>query len=483
RGVAIVGIHGFGAYLPITRLQRSAIHAANGWFAGGLKGLARGEKAVTGWDEDPITMAVEAARDLFGQRPRTVDGLVLASTTHVFADRQNAGVVKETLNLADNVGATDVGGSQRCATSALIAALDAAAAGRTTLHLSAERAIPNPASEGEMLSGDGAAALLVAPGAGVARLVAHHSVTMDFVDHFRATGQDASYEWEARWVRDEGFGKIAVPALRAALDQAGWTGESITHFIAPIAVRGVPDMLAQAVGIPADAVADPFITNIGHTGAAHPAFMLAHALHHARAGDRVAMIGFGQGCDALLFEATGNGAAAAPRLGVAGALARRVECANYMKYLFHRALIPLEKGARAEQDSKTALTALWRNRKTVMALVGGRCTKTGTVQFPKSDIGVNPNDHGIGTQQDYPLADITARIMTHTADLLAFSPNPPDCYGNIEFEGGGRMMAQFTDMAADDLAVGVPLRMVFRIKSFDENRHFRRYFWKAAPAF
>ncbi|MFM6854582.1 MAG: 3-hydroxy-3-methylglutaryl CoA synthase, partial [Sphingopyxis sp.] len=143
--MAIVGIHGFGAYLPITRLQRSAIHAANGWFAGGLKGLARGEKAVTGWDEDPITMAVEAARDLFCQRPRTVDGLVLASTTHVFADRQNAGVVKEALNLADNVGAMDVGGSQRCATSALIAALDAAAAGRTTLHLSAERAIPNPA--------------------------------------------------------------------------------------------------------------------------------------------------------------------------------------------------------------------------------------------------------------------------------------------------------------------------------------------------
>ena len=48
-GMSETGILGFGAYVPITRLQRSAIHAANGWFAGGLRGLAKGEKAVANW--------------------------------------------------------------------------------------------------------------------------------------------------------------------------------------------------------------------------------------------------------------------------------------------------------------------------------------------------------------------------------------------------------------------------------------------------
>src|SRR3546814_13147692 len=57
------GILSFGAYVPITRLQRSAIHATNSWFAGGLRGLAKGEKAVANWDEDSVTMALEAARD------------------------------------------------------------------------------------------------------------------------------------------------------------------------------------------------------------------------------------------------------------------------------------------------------------------------------------------------------------------------------------------------------------------------------------
>lgn len=474
------GIHGFGAYVPVTRLQRSAIHAFNGWFAGGLKGLAKGEKAVSGWDEDPITMAVEAARDLYADGPRNAEAVTLASTTHVFADRANAGVVKEALNLPDAVMTLDAGGSQRCGTSSLIAALDAAAAGRTTLHLAAERTAPKPASEREMTAGDAAAAILVGPGEGLARLIAHHSVTMDFVDHFREAGEASDYDWEARWVRDEGFAKIAVPALKAALAKAGLDGGHVARLIVPVAVRGIPELLAKSAGIAPEAISDTLGAVIGHAGAAQPTLMLAHALETAKTGDILCLVGFGQGCDILLFEATRAGAR--PRLGVSGWLARRRESHNYGQYLFHRDLLPLEKGMRAEHDSKTALTALWRNRKAVMALVGGRCTRTGTIQFPKTDVSVNPNDHAIRTQEDYPLADVPARILTYTADALTFSPDPPSCYGNIEFAGGGRMMAEFTDMAPDALEVGTDLRMMFRIKSFDELRGFRRYFWKAAPA-
>ncbi len=480
--MTIVGIHGFGAYIPQTRLQRAAIHAANGWFAGGLRGLAKGEKAAASWDEDPITMAVEAARDLFADRRRELDSITLASTTHVFADRQNAGVIKEALNLSDATGALDAGGSQRCGTSSLIVACDAAAAGKVTLHLSAERSIPAPASEREMVAGDAAAAILVGPGAGLARLIGSHSVTADFVDHFRESGEDASYDWEARWVRDEGYGKIMAPAIVAGLAKFGIGGDAITRLIVPIAVRGVPEMLAKAAGISADAITDDLGATVGHSGAAHPALMLAHALETASPGDKLLLVAFGQGCDMLLFEATDAVASARPRLCVSGWLARRTESTNYMKYLFHRGQIALERGPRAEHDSKTALTALWRNRKVVMALVGGRCTKTGTVQFPMSEVSVNANDHAVRTQEEYPLADVPARIMTYTADALTYSADPPDCYGNIEFEGGGRMMAQFTDIAPDALDVGVPMRMMFRIKSFDELRGFRRYFWKAAPA-
>ncbi len=481
--MSIIGITAFGAYIPMLRLQRSAIHAANSWFAPGLRGLARGERAMANWDEDAITMAVEAARDGLGQRPRApLSAILFASTSAPFADRQNAGIVKEALNLPDSIAALDAGGGLKAGTSALLLALQGASAG-PRLVVAAEKRKARPASESEMLQGDGAACLLVGTGAAsgdlVAHFIGHHSVTADFIDHFRQSGADFDYGWEARWIREEGHGKLALDALKSGLQALGVSPERITHFIGP-AARGVPEMLAKKAGIRPEAVRDTLSTTVGDTGAAHPLLLLAHCLETAQAGDIIALLSFGQGVDLLLFEATGKGAK--PRLGVSGHLARRRAETNYLKALSFTGALALDRGMRAEADMKQPLTALWRNRRTVLGLVGGRCTKTGTVQFPRSDISVNPNDHAVGTQEDYPLADIPARVLSFTADSLAFSPDPPQQYGTIDFEGGGRMMAEFTDVAPGEVSVGQLMRMVFRIKNSDEKRGFTRYFWKAAPA-
>jgi uncharacterized OB-fold protein len=51
----------------------------------------------------------------------------------------------------------------------------------------------------------------------------------------------------------------------------------------------------------------------------------------------------------------------------------------------------------------------------------------------------------------------------------------------IQFEPGGRMLADLTDLDGEELRVGLPTRMVFRIKDVDQARGFVRYYWKAAP--
>ena len=190
---------------------------------------------------------------------------------------------------------------------------------------------------------------------------------------------------------------------------------------------------------------------------------------------------FGQGIDALLFETTDALAQLPPRRGVAGSLARGKQDENYLRYLFHRGILPLDRGARAEFDQKQPSTTLYRQRKAVLGLVGGRCTKTGAVQFPRTEISINPNGPEQGTQEDYPFAEVPARIFTYTADSLTYSPDPPAYYGAVDFAGGGRMTVEFTDTDGVDVEVGQPVRMVFRIKAVDERRHFTRYFWKAAP--
>src|SRR4026208_133512 len=116
-----VGILAFGAYLPRLRLSRKAVGGAKGRVAPRLKGRAKGERTMCNWDEDSVTMGVEAARDcLTGQDRGTIASLAFASTTLPFEDRLNAGIIAEALNLKPNANAQDLTASQRAATSGLI---------------------------------------------------------------------------------------------------------------------------------------------------------------------------------------------------------------------------------------------------------------------------------------------------------------------------------------------------------------------------
>jgi uncharacterized OB-fold protein len=51
----------------------------------------------------------------------------------------------------------------------------------------------------------------------------------------------------------------------------------------------------------------------------------------------------------------------------------------------------------------------------------------------------------------------------------------------VVFEEGGRLMIDFTDCDAESVDVAARMRMMFRIKDYDPQRGFTRYFWKAAP--
>ena len=477
-----IGILSCGAYLPRLRLQRKSIAAANTWFAPGLRGLAKGERAMANWDEDSITMAVEAARDCLAGRDRSSIGqLMLASTTHPYDDRQNVGIVANALNLPSALAVLDVTGSQRAGTSALATALASANAGEI-LVTAAEHRRAKAASPQEMHYGDGAAAVLVGKGKPIARLLAAHSETVDFVDHFRGADADHDYAWEERWIRDEGYLKIVPRAIEGVLKAAGAKPESIAHFCMPCTLSRVGPAVAKRAGIAESAVRDTLAAVCGDTGAAHPLMMLVQALQDARPGDRILVASFGQGCDALLFEVTDAISQLAGRGGVKGALARRKEEANYAKFLAFNDHVVLERGMRSETDKATPLTTLYRNRDMVTGLVGGKCRSCGTLQFPKGRYCVNPKCNALDSQDPHSFSDVPASVMSYTADSLTYSPNPPHYYGMVQFEGGGRMMADFTDIDDGKVEVGMPMRMMFRVKEYDPARSFVRYFWKAAPA-
>jgi uncharacterized OB-fold protein len=239
--------------------------------------------------------------------------------------------------------------------------------------------------------------------------------------------------------------------------------------------------VARTIGAKPEQISDNLNEQIGECGTAHPLIMLVRELENAKPGDKLLVAGFGQGANALLFQVTDHINNLPARKAVSGHLELRQEVKDYTKFLRFRDLLPTETGIRGEAPKQTALSSLWRDRKLVLGFLGGRCRECGTLQIPKGRICVKPGCGAVDSQDDFEFADLKGRISTFTADMLAVSLDPPAIYGMIDFDGGGRMLMNFTDCTLEEVEVGVPVELSFRKKYYDDQRSFTGYFWKAIP--
>ncbi|MCC6787352.1 MAG: OB-fold domain-containing protein [Hyphomonadaceae bacterium] len=473
------GITSFGAYIPRLRLERAAMYEAHKWMAPSLKGLAKGERAFCSWDEDAITMAVEAARDcLLGARAQSIKAVTLASTTLPYADLQNSVIVAGALGLDRNVETSDVTGSQRAGLSRLVEALEA---GSDALVVLAERPRTKPASTQEMSYGAGAAAFLLGSQNVIARLLGTAAAAAPFIDHFRAAGAPHDYFWEERWIRDEGYLKIIPEVVGAALKDAAVEIGDISTLVLPLPLKGAAAAVSKKLNFEGK-IAASFDDTCGYAGAAHGGLMLASTLETAKPGDRILVVGFGQGATAFALEATDAIETKRGARGVSGALADKVVTKDYLRMLSFYNEIGLEWGMRSEKSGKAALTTLYRSADQLSAFVAGECRACGTIQFPQLAYCVKPECNKPASQFDpHSLVDDAAQVLTFTADWLSYHPAPPLYVGFVQFDNGARLLMEMVDIGPAGIDVGTPLRMVFRIKEPDTARGFNRYFWKATP--
>ena len=75
----MAGITRVGAYIPFHRLGGDTVRAVWG------SGSPRASRPLAGFDEDPITMGVEALINAAGWGDSQVDSLYFASTSHPYA--------------------------------------------------------------------------------------------------------------------------------------------------------------------------------------------------------------------------------------------------------------------------------------------------------------------------------------------------------------------------------------------------------------
>ncbi|MDQ2649402.1 MAG: OB-fold domain-containing protein [Actinomycetota bacterium] len=451
-----------GAYLPQRRLDRAAA------------GIGRGARSIASFDEDATSLAVEAARRVIGDHRGSVGTVVFCTTSPPYADRTNATVIHQALDLDQSVAAYDAVGSVRTTVGALRAAADGALAGRTTLLVAADVRVGLPGSADERDGGDGAAALVIGPGAtAAADLVATGSASAEFLDRWRVPGELTSKVWEERFGETE-YVPLADAAFGDALKAAGLAPGDVDHLIVTGLHTRAVGVVRKAAGVRPEAIVDDRLGTIGITGAAHPIVLLTDVLEQASPGQVVALLVLADGADCLLFR-TGDRAGQAVARPVREQLEGRP--VDHTDVLVWRGLLRREPPRRPDPDRPAAPPSS-RNAAWKYALVGSRCTDCGTRHLPPERVCLNcrSRDH----QEPEPLADLLGTVTTFAIDHLAFTLAPPVVAAVVDFDGGGRIQCELTDVDPNTVAIGDRVAMTFR-RLYTTADGVHNYFWKARP--
>jgi len=382
-------------------------------------GGGRGHRAVASFDEDTTTMGVEAARQALAGGTPTPRALWFSTVAPAYLDKTNATVVHAALRLDASVPALDFGGAPRSAVGALRTAL---ASGDRTLVVASDLRVGLPTGPEDGGGGDAATAVLVGSdedGPLLAEYLGGATATAEFTDRWRTPGEAHSRTWEARF-GEQAYLPLAHRAWTDALEATNLTAADVTVAAVAGLHSRATKKAAAALGV---AVAEDRTDTVGNAGAAHPTLLLADVLDGATPGDVVAQP-------------------------------------------------PNRPEPNRPSSSAAARRSDWKH-----GFVGSTDRSTGITHLPPSRVGISSGE--VDDMEPAPMADAEGTVATFTVDRLAYSPSPPVVFAVVDFDGGGRMPVELTDVDPSEVEIGTRVEMVFRRLFTADGLH--NYFWKGRP--
>ncbi len=475
----MAGITSYGAYIPYYRLPRSVINQAWGQ-AGG-----RGEKAVAGFDEDSITMSVAAGLDcLKGIDPKKVEALFMATTTAPYKERQNSTIVATALDLPEESRNTDFANCLRAGTGALLSALDSVKAGslKSVLVTAADIRLGGATGDDEQNLGDGAVALLLGNEKVAVEIEGSYTLSDDLADIWRSHEDTYIRHWEDRFGRDEGYNRIPLEAVAGVMKKYKLTPKDFTKACIYGANSRAQAALGKALGFKPEQIQEPLLDTVGDTGAALPLMILVAALEEAKAGDRILLVSYGNGSDAIILRVTEEINKIRDRRGIKRHLNIKRTLDNYGRYLRWREMVALAPPARPPAGA-TSMSAQWREHSSALPLYGVKCKKCGTPQLFLSHTSTRARICVECFAKDefepYRFADKRGKVASFSHDYLAGGIDPPTTATVVDFIGGGRGLFNMVDRDPEECKVGMDVEMTFRKMRYTLGVH--TYFWKCKP--
>jgi hypothetical protein len=410
-----------------------------------------GRRCAAQYDEDAVTLAVQAVLALDREGLPPPAALLFASVTPPYEEGGSAQVIAEMAGLGDELFCAELCSTPRDGLAALRLADGLVAAGGGPVLVCAAH-VRRP--EGEREAGDGAVAVLVGEQGGLAVLTPGPSHAEELRDRWRLPGDLAPRETDVSFTDEFGASRVAGIV-------AGAVRERSPHTVS--AGAGAPDepqppahvvlvcgpsarsarRVERALGGPGDSA----FSRTGGLGAAHPLLRLLLSLQ-TPATVVAASGGLGE---ALLVEPLPDGAELAAAIAAEVAGGRDVET------------VP-PPPAQLGFDPYSSAPRAWRERGQDLRLEG--VVRDGRVLYPPP----------AGIEGERRLLARRGRVLTLTRDHVYPGADTVQM-AVVDLDDGSRFYAQVA--AGEQVEIGQEVRLVPR--RLHAGGGIVQYYWKLAP--
>jgi hydroxymethylglutaryl-CoA synthase len=305
-----VGVVSWGAYIPKYRIRTEEVARIWGDDPARIVDVYLvDEKSVEGFDEDAVTIAVEAARMAIRRSkldPRRIGTVYVGTESKPYAVKPISSILVDALGLSNNVFAVDMEFACKAGSDGLVAAIGLVESGRVEygMTVGADTSQGEPGEHLEYSASSGGAALIVGKDGVVAELEAMYSFVSDTPDFWRRDGSPYPMHGEG-FTGEPAYFRHIVGAVKGLMEKYGYKPSDFTYAVFHQPNGRFPVRVASMLNIPIEKVKPGIVvTHIGNTYNASALLGFAKVLDVAKPGDKILLAPFGSGAGSNAFVFT-----------------------------------------------------------------------------------------------------------------------------------------------------------------------------------
>jgi hydroxymethylglutaryl-CoA synthase len=308
----MIGIISYGFYVPKNRLKLSDICAVWGKEETTiLESLGVTEKAVSGADEDALTMAFEAsaqALQRIGFKPGRIESIFVGSESHPYAVNPTSTILGEFLGVRHTYIAADLQFACKAATTGLIITDSLLSQGkiRAGLVVGSDAAQAKPHDILEYTAGAGACAFILGSAHVAVEIVDSVSYSTDTPDFWRRDGMRYPAHG-GRFTGEPAYFHHVMSASKTLLQKNNLKPEQFDKCVFHMPNGKFPIQVAQRLGFTHSQIQDSLIVGtIGNPYTASAMLGLVATLQNCKSNELLFFCSYGSGAgsDAFILRTT-----------------------------------------------------------------------------------------------------------------------------------------------------------------------------------